>query len=107
MVRIEYTTDMDRYTVTLEGHAGTSDNGDPHYLCSAVSALFYSLGQKLMMMDDEGYIDYIKCEDEGDVKEITASSKLYTETLYHIFDTIMCGFCMLSEQYPANIEVVG
>lgn len=105
MVRIDYVEEGNTFTLKFEGHAGISDNGQPHYICAAVSSLFYALGAKLSQLNDEGYIDSYICDDKAEVKMLYAESEDSRAIVWQVFDTIICGLDLLAEQYPENVEV--
>lgn len=105
MVKITYEEYGGKFSLEFEGHAGISSDDKPHYLCAAVSSIFYGLGQKLMTMDDEGFLDYLKCDDKDDIKSITAETSDNAMILYHVFDTAICGLQLLAEAYPDSIDL--
>ena len=99
MVRIDYTAQDNVYKLELEGHATVP------IVCSAVSCLFYTLGEKVGCMCDDGLVDNFIRNDDDDYKIISASPIGSYNILFEVFDTILCGLCMLAEEYPNDIDL--
>lgn len=84
--------------ITISGHAGYAPAGKD-IVCSAVSILSMTLLQKLIELG---------IEPEHEIKSglVKISFRETGETLA-IWDTIMCGFRILEENFPKNIKILG
>lgn len=104
MTNIKIRSKDNVYVLVVEGHAGYNPGND--IVCSAISALVYTYvcGAKNI----EG-VDFItERMNPGDVRVVmttmTDDARMALDVLYQTF---LCGFLMLQENYSKNVIVVG
>lgn len=91
-----------RITINITGHAGFSDSND--IVCAAVSALSYTLMQRIQDMDNFNAFDRMCCDfKDGAVHVDAIPHKAYEEELYTTVRTILTGFELLNNRYPNNV----
>lgn len=89
-----------KYTIVIDGHSGYNPGND--IVCAACSVLTYTLINSLSKLGLKKY-DVLEFED-GFVISLASETETQEKTKT-IIDTIMLGFEMLQEQYPANVSV--
>ena len=93
-----------RYDITIGGHAGFNPGFD--IVCSAASMLTFTLMQALKNEFDAGYMKKFEMRHaSGDVHIFAVPVRECRERVEIIVDTVMLGFEMLADQYPANVQV--
>ena len=89
--------------VKISGHAGYDRRGKD-IVCSAVSILFYTLGEALMqsmdMMEDYPIVK----DEEGDGLIVCTPKPEYRGKIARSYWTVTKGFEMLAEQYPKHVK---
>ena len=100
MTSIICDNDRGRYTIMIDGHSGYNPGND--IVCASCSILTYTLLNSLANiateeMDTKEY-------DGGFVIGVKGTCDSWT-TVKTIIETIMLGFDLLQEQYPANVSV--
>lgn len=102
MTYIRCENDREEYTIEIEGHAGFNPGND--IVCAAESILMFTLTNALM--DKAADIKEITCnEDEGEVHIKIKGTRDSKHEIKTIIETIMFGYELLMEQYPANVSV--
>lgn len=104
MTNIKITSKSNVYVLVVEGHAGYNPGND--IVCSAISALVYTYvcGAKNI----EGVEFITERMNPGDVRVVmTTVTDDARISLDVIFQTFLCGFLMLNENYSENVIVVG
>lgn len=104
MTNVRYSYEGETHRIEVDGHAGYNPGND--IVCSAVSALTYTLANVLTSMVsknirvrfDNGYA-VVSVEPED-----TAESRAEIE---NTISTIMTGYCLLEDQHPNNVKVDG
>ena len=100
---INITFKPDTMELEIKGHAGHGKKGKD-IVCSAVSTLFYTLGEALyesvemleeapIFKDEEGE-GYLRC----------TPKKEYEGNIARTYWTILVGMQMIAEQYPKNVK---
>ena len=92
-------------TMELEvhGHAEHGKKGKD-IVCSAISALFYTLGDSLMQyMDAMEELPIVK-DDEGEGYIGCRPKQEYEPNVSLIYWTVLNGIQMIAEQYPKNVK---
>ena len=104
MTEILYRKYYDRHLIIIEGHSNFSQKGED-IVCSAVSCLGFTL---LNTLTDE-----VGDERAKFVRNIVRDGYMCLEVLpfsfakeriQAIFDTVITGFCMVSEEYPDYVK---
>ena len=97
---IQIVWDMDNYSVTIEGHAGSGEAGHD-LVCAGVSTLAYTLAQRIGGLPecmssrailDPGYAE-ISCKPIPGREDVVQDA----------FGTICTGFEMLASDYPEYV----
>ena len=101
---IKITFRPDDFDVVVDGHADFAEKGND-IVCSAVSTLFYTLGQTLfesreMLSEDVIFEDK---DGKGHLKCVPKSE--YVGNIARSFLTIMQGFLLVAGNYPDNVKV--
>lgn len=101
MIRIKFNPNT--WELSIEGHAKHGKKGED-IVCSAISTLFYTLGQALyeskdMLSEDLIFIDeegkgYIKCKPKAE----------FDGNIARTYMTIITGFRLISENYKKNVK---
>ncbi len=105
MTKVFYREYYDKLLLIAEGHSDFDESGRD-IVCSAVSILVYTLSEMLK-------------EEESD-KRLKINKEIINDGYFHvevepfdysksrveaIFETIMLGFTLLSEEYPQNVRI--
>lgn len=95
------------YWIRLTGHAGVSSDGEPNFICSAVSALTYTLIRQLIIMQENSLIE-LEVTDVYDYMTIKATSNRFSDNdVRLLYETIVGGYELIADEYPANVELIG
>ena len=87
----------------IEGHAGHGKKGKD-IVCSAISTLFYTLGENLWQSADMLEEEFIFKDEDGDGYLSCSPKKEYETNIALIFRTILIGMEMVAQQYPKNVK---
>lgn len=98
MTTIMKTDTANIVTLTAEGHAGYGPAG-ADIVCAACSMLIYTLKQALEQADL-----LLLAEFTGGNAKVIGRRCAQSE---HVFDTVLAGYGLLAQNYPAHVEVVG
>ena len=106
MINIEFNPKT--FTLDITGHAEHGKKGED-IVCSAISALFYTLAESLSQVEEmiEGSIDF--SEDDGNGHISCKPKTEYEANVSLIYWTILNGFEIISTYYEKNVtlNVVG
>ncbi len=101
MLNIEFKPET--FELKIEGHAGHGNKGED-IVCSAISALFYTLAasltqsanmlKKAPIIKDKDGNGYLKCKPKEE----------YAGNIARSYWTILVGFEMIAAQYPENVK---
>lgn len=100
MTNIICEEDQGRYTIIVDGHSDYNPGND--IVCASCSILTYTLLNKLANMQTEVFD--AKEYEEGFVISVKGTSETWP-TVKTTIETIMLGYELLQEQYPANVSV--
>lgn len=100
MTSIICDNDRGRYTIMIDGHSGYNPGND--IVCASCSILTYTLLNALANMDTEEFDT--KEYDGGFVISVKGTRESWP-TVKTTIETIMLGYELLQEQYPANVSV--
>ncbi|MBL1228145.1 ribosomal-processing cysteine protease Prp [Enterococcus sp. BWB1-3] len=93
MIKAKFKAEKEQFiSYQLTGHANHSEHGTD-IVCSAVSALFVTISNMLMLRNGVNQIDNLFIVSENE------DAQLLTETLYQ-------GLQQIAEQYPDNVKVI-
>lgn len=84
----------------IDGHSGYNPGND--IVCASCSILTYTLLNALANMNTEEFDS--KEYDEGFVVSVKGTRETWSE-VKTVIETIMLGYELLQEQYPANVSV--
>lgn len=91
-----------RVIIDITGHAGYSLKDD--VVCAAVSALSYTLMQRVQDMDNFNAFNRMRCDyKDGEVHVDVIPHRAYEEELHTTVRTILTGFELLNKRYPNNV----
>ena len=100
MTTIRCENDRGEYNISIDGHSGYNPGND--IVCASCSILTYTLINKLANIGTKEF-DTKEYED-GFVISIKGTTKSWPE-VKTVIETIMLGYELLQEQYPANVSV--
>ncbi|HKM28928.1 MAG TPA: ribosomal-processing cysteine protease Prp [Anaerovoracaceae bacterium] len=100
MTTIRCENDRGKYTINIEGHSEYNPGND--IVCASCSILTYTLLNALANMDTEEFDT--KEYDGGFVISVKGTRETWQE-VKTVIETIMLGYELLQEQYPANVSV--
>lgn len=106
---IQAVYDKEKYSLTMDGHAGAGPIGYD-LVCSSASILAYTLGANVSQMEALGQAEVIHLELQSGHAEIVCKPGEKSAAIVGlVFDAICVGFEMLSRTYPQHIsyKVVG
>jgi uncharacterized protein YsxB (DUF464 family) len=88
----------------IQGHAGQGKKGED-IVCSAISTLFYTLGQALI--DSEEMLeDKLTFKDEDGAGYLSCKPKEeYKGNIVRSYWTILEGFRLVAENYKKNVKL--
>lgn len=100
MTTIRCENDRGKYTINIDGHSEYNPGND--IVCASCSILTYTLLNSLanIAMEEMDTKEY----DGGFVIGVKGTCDSWT-TVKTIIETIMLGFDLLQEKYPANVSV--
>lgn len=91
--------------LSVNGHAGHGKKGKD-IVCSAVSILFYTLGEALYDSVEMLEEAPIFKDEEGDGYLACTPKKGYAGSIARTYWTILVGMQMVAEQYPKNVKMI-
>lgn len=96
------------FELTIKGHAGQNKKGED-IVCSAVSSLFYTLGQALILSEDMLEEKPIFKDEDGDGYLACKPKEEYKGNIVRSYWTILVGLQLVAENYKkhVNFTVVG
>lgn len=100
---IQITFKPNTMELNVQGHAGHGKKGKD-IVCSAISTLFYTLGENLLqsleMIDGTPIVK----DDEGCGLICCTPKSEYEGNIALIYRTVLVGMQMIAEQYPKNVK---
>ena len=87
----------------INGHAGHGKKGKD-IVCSAISTLFYTLGENLLQSSPMLYEEPIIKEEDGGGYIVSHPKEEYEGNIALIYRTVLIGMQMVAEQYPKNVS---
>ena len=87
----------------IKGHAGHGKKGKD-IVCSAVSTLFYTLGEALYESVDMLVEAPIFKDEEGEGYLASTPKEEYEGNIARTYWTILVGMQMIASQYPKNVK---
>ena len=102
---IEILYNRKKHSVLVKGHAGSAEHGHD-IVCSAVSALVYTLAANVeKLSDNRQHVRRPVIElNEGYAVVSCAPVHGFTAVTTLVFDTVCEGFSLLAQQYDAFIS---
>ena len=91
------------FELAVNGHAGYGKKGKD-IVCSAISTLFYTLGEALYesvyMLEDAPIFK----DEEGEGYLACTPKEEHKNTITRTYWTVLVGMHMMAEQYPKNVK---
>ena len=105
---IKITFNPNKYDIKITGHANYGKKGED-IVCSAISALFYTLGEALFESRDMLVGDFIFDNDNGKGHIWCRPKKEYEGNIARTYWTIIVGFELVANNYKKFVQfnVVG
>jgi uncharacterized protein YsxB (DUF464 family) len=105
---INITFNPNTFTVDITGHAEHGKKGED-IVCSAISALFYTLGEALYNSREMMAEDIVFSDDDGNGHLSCKPKAEYEANVSLIYWTILTGFDLVAKNYEKNVtlHVVG
>lgn len=100
MTSIICDNDRGRYTIMIDGHSDYNPGND--IVCASCSILTYTLLNALANMETEEFDS--KEYEEGFVISVKGTTETWAK-VKTVIETIMLGYELLQEKYPANVSV--
>ena len=102
MIKIEFNPKT--FTLDITGHAEHGKKGED-IVCSAISTLFYTLGQALYDSKHMMAEDIIFSDEDGNGHLSCKPKEEYESNVSLIFWTILTGFNLVVENYRKNVKL--
>jgi uncharacterized protein YsxB (DUF464 family) len=100
---IEITFKPKTMELKIQGHAGHGKKGKD-IVCSAISTLFYTLGENLWQSSQMLCEEPLIKDEEGDGYLVCHPKEEYEGNIALVYRTILIGMEMIAEQYPKNVK---
>ena len=100
---IEITFKPKTMEIEINGHAGHGKKGKD-IVCSAISTLFYTLGEALYESAEMLKEAPIFKDEEGDGYLCCYPKEEYEGNIARTYWTILVGMQMVAQQYPKNVS---
>lgn len=91
-------------TVKVSGHAGQAEKGQD-IVCSAVSALFYTLAQAVLISRDVLEEDPLIITNDGDGMVACKPKEGFEGVIQRTYWTILTGFDLLTQEYKDYVSL--
>lgn len=101
---IEITFKPKTMTVKVTGHAGMEEKGKD-IVCSAVSALFYTLAQAVMISRDALEDEPLVITNDGDGLISCKPKEGFEGVIQRTYWTILTGFDLIAEEYKEYVKL--
>lgn len=104
MTEITFIKSKNSFELKVEGHSGYAEKGKD-IACAGVSTLVVSLANMLEGNSFKFKIPPLVIIKEGYALICAYPQKQYYKKIEAVFETIMCGFKWLSEEFNENIKI--
>lgn len=101
---IKITIKPDEYQLKIKGHAECGEKGHD-IVCSAVSTLFYTLGQTLYESQEMLHKKPIFTDKDGEGFLKCVPKKEFEGNIARSYWTIVQGFMLVAGNYPENVKI--
>ena len=102
MIKIEFNPNT--FTLDITGHAEHGKKGED-IVCSAISTLFYTLGQALYDSKHMMAEDIVFSDEDGNGHLSCKPKAEYESNVSLIYWTILTGFNLVVENYRKNVKL--
>ena len=102
---INITFNPNTFTVDITGHAEHGKKGED-IVCSAISALFYTLAQSLYESKEMMAEDIVFSDDDGNGHLSCKPKAEYEANVSLIYWTILTGFDLVAKNYEKNVTLL-
>ena len=105
---IDITFNPNTFTIDITGHAEHGKKGED-IVCSAISILFYTLGESLISSKQMMSEDIVFIDEDGNGHLSCKPKEEYQANVSLIYWTILTGFELIAKNYEKNVNfhVVG
>lgn len=100
---IEVTFRPKTMELEVQGHAGHGKKGKD-IVCSAISTLFYTLGEALWQSASMLYEEPLIKDEDGDGYIVCHPKEAYEANISLIYWTVLNGIQLVAENYPKNVK---
>lgn len=107
MTTIEYTSDDNKVSIIIDGHADYNPGGED-IVCSALSILTCTLMNALLDLEDRCIIfnyGHTDTDDAGHAEIRYQYLDCDLKEVSSVVDTILLGYELLSNTYPDNVQL--
>jgi uncharacterized protein YsxB (DUF464 family) len=101
---IKITFNPKKYDIKITGHADHGKKGED-IVCSAISTLFYTLGESLYQARDMLEDDFIFENDNGKGHIWCRPKKEFEANVSLIWWTVLNGFDLVAKNYEKNVKL--
>ena len=101
---IEIKFNPNTFTLDITGHAEHGEKGED-IVCSAISTLFYTLGQSLYQSKHMMQEDIVFSDEDGNGHLSCKPKEEYEANVSLIYWTILNGFELVAENYKKNVNL--
>lgn len=106
MITVSCDTDLERYIISVEGHANFGEKGQDT-VCAAASILTYALYRAIQNFDTNGDISrFFHSISKGNAQFDFDVKEDGRERVKAAIDTVLEGFFLLEENYSGCVRVV-
>ena len=102
---IDITFNPNTYTLDIKGHAGHGEKGED-IVCSAISTLFYTLGEALYGASHMIAEEIVFNDEDGNGHLSCKPKEEYEKNISLIFWTILVGFELVAKNYEKNVQLL-
>lgn len=103
MINIKF--DPKTFTLDIDGHAEHGKKGED-IVCSAISTLFYTLGEALYEQKEMMAEDIVFSDQDGNGHLSCKPKAEYEANVSLIYWTILTGFELVAKNYEKNVNLL-
>jgi uncharacterized protein YsxB (DUF464 family) len=102
---IDITFNPNTFTLDITGHSEHGKKGED-IVCSAISALFYTLGEALFSSKQMMAEDIVFSDEDGNGHLSCKPKAEYEANVSLIYWTILTGFELVAKNYEKNVNLL-
>ena len=107
MIKVTFTTEGEKLSLRVEGHAGYAEHGKD-LVCASASILAYTVAQYVRIAEEHGNLispSEMKLE-EGDAFISCEPNNFITMEARHMFEYAKLGYRVLQHNYPQYVRLM-